>query len=951
MLTSGAIRIRGLFLLIIVFLVSLFLEWDIVTAQTGKPFITNYELSDYRGDYIVSPQNWGFAQDSRGIIYIVNSSGILEYDGTRWRKLKLPKEESSAILIDNSGKIYIGLNDDFGFLSLDSIGSLYFNSLVPHIPEQINDIGDIRYIHNTNGQIFFMSRNKLFRFHNNKISILEPDSMFLRSYLVNDRYYVLSIPSGLMQISDSSLIPVNNNHLFKDLLIRFMLPFKNEKDGEEDQILIGTKYKGFFIWNGESLQKFKTDIDYRLGSINPFRGLLLPNGNYAIGTLGQGIFIIDSRGKLINEINENAGLQSLTIISMFLDKQQNLWAGLDDGISKIEISSPITFFDDESGIEDRIISISEIDGNLYFAGTNNVYFLNENVNRTELKLMDNLGFSQCWQFLNYRSKHLLATTTGIFQINFNSAELYIPLRGASTMYPSRMDSNRIFVGGNYGLFSIYYDGSDWVNEGFVINGEEIRYIAETDEGILWASYYDVYRIDYSNGFVEDPHVEFFSDSNGLPEKSLMVAVYYMHNKLHFCTTYGMYSFDEESTHFLPDSSFDGIFIGDGYEPIPMVEDEDGNIWVQSDGKFGMIKTDSTGKYHWDSTVSMRIPEIQIWSLYPDKNGIVWAGASKHIFRFDPKIQRNYTMPLPLIRKVTVKEDSTIFWGTYNEKNENGSYNITFSQSEHLKPTLFYADNSITFEFSATYYENESANQFSYFLDGFDKNWSQWSTETKKSYTNLPPGTHIFRVKGKNIYDRKSLEASYQFTILPPWYMTGWAYSGYGMLFIAFIFGWDSIRLMRMRAAKNLLRQKVRERTQALEGKNIELIDKNEQLRIAKEKAEQSEQFKELFLANMSHEIRTPMNAILGFTQLLLKRQDLNEEQVEYLSTIKISSDNLLVIINDILDLSKIEAGKLTIEHTDFSLRDIIKVLHSMLNPKAEEKNIELKVEVDEICNV
>src|SRR4030095_16206519 len=112
------------------------------------------------------------------------------------------------------------------------------------------------------------------------------------------------------------------------------------------------------------------------------------------------------------------------------------------------------------------------------------------------------------------------------------------------------------------------------------------------------------------------------------------------------------------------------------------------------------------------------------------------------------------------------------------------------------------------------------------------------------------------------------------------------------------------------------------------------------------KAEQSEKFKQQFLANMSHEIRTPINSIIGMTNLVL-RSDLNDSQNKYLSIVKKSSENLLVIINDILDLSKIEAGKMEFEKTPFSLKDSLETAYHTLLYKAEEKVLGFEFVVDE----
>jgi signal transduction histidine kinase/AmiR/NasT family two-component response regulator/HPt (histidine-containing phosphotransfer) domain-containing protein len=128
-------------------------------------------------------------------------------------------------------------------------------------------------------------------------------------------------------------------------------------------------------------------------------------------------------------------------------------------------------------------------------------------------------------------------------------------------------------------------------------------------------------------------------------------------------------------------------------------------------------------------------------------------------------------------------------------------------------------------------------------------------------------------------------------------------------------------------------------------RNLQIKNQIEVAKKEKEVAERTAYLKQQFMANMSHEIRTPMNAIVGITRLLLEK-DPKPEQIKYLNIIKQSSDNLLVIINDILDLSKIEAGKIVIEHISFSLRDLFYGIEQIMVLKAEEKGLNFKVQLD-----
>ncbi|MFZ1632693.1 MAG: ATP-binding protein [Chitinophagales bacterium] len=166
---------------------------------------------------------------------------------------------------------------------------------------------------------------------------------------------------------------------------------------------------------------------------------------------------------------------------------------------------------------------------------------------------------------------------------------------------------------------------------------------------------------------------------------------------------------------------------------------------------------------------------------------------------------------------------------------------------------------------------------------------------------------------------------------PPSWKTWWIYSICIIVIGIFIYYVIRKRISDAAVDQRILREKVREKTRELESE--------------KERAEYSEKVKEQFLANMSHEIRTPMNAILGMTRLLLEKEP-RTDQLKYLNSIKHASDNLLVIINDILDLSKIEAGKINLESIPFDIRNEIKSVFETMKVNADDKNLELKTDIE-----
>ncbi|HRH70826.1 MAG TPA: ATP-binding protein [Flavobacteriales bacterium] len=250
--------------------------------------------------------------------------------------------------------------------------------------------------------------------------------------------------------------------------------------------------------------------------------------------------------------------------------------------------------------------------------------------------------------------------------------------------------------------------------------------------------------------------------------------------------------------------------------------------------------------------------------------------------------------------------------------------------------LNYRNNRVSFEFVGVETARPEALMYQYMLEGYDEQWSAPSLGNVATYGNIREGDHTFKVKARSPSGEWGAPLEYRFTVLPPWYRTWWAYIGYVILAGSVIIFIIRRRTAVLKAQRDKLERTVSQRTEELRLKKEEA---DEQRR----RAELSEKAKERFLANMSHEIRTPMNAIMGMSEVLRDRPHA-PEQGKYLNAIAQSSGNLLVIINDILDLTKIEAGRIDFEQVPFEPRNVVGNVRDVLQFKADEKKIVLGVE-------
>jgi signal transduction histidine kinase/ligand-binding sensor domain-containing protein/DNA-binding response OmpR family regulator len=247
--------------------------------------------------------------------------------------------------------------------------------------------------------------------------------------------------------------------------------------------------------------------------------------------------------------------------------------------------------------------------------------------------------------------------------------------------------------------------------------------------------------------------------------------------------------------------------------------------------------------------------------------------------------------------------------------------------------LSYRDKEITLSFAMLNYDQQEQIRYDYWLEGFNDTWVPNGARNYVSFTNLKGGIYKLHVRGYNA-EGECADRGVLLTIMvtPPFWETNLFY---GLCAIVLVGGVTTYNRLRVRSLKRQKRQ--------LEGA---VALRTEELREQKERAERSEQFEKEFLANMSHEIRTPMNAVIGMTKVLLEKNP-REDQHKYLDTIRKSSDALLVIINDILDLSKVAAGRLEIEAVPFSPREAVALVHETLSHKAQEKRLDFTIDLDD----
>jgi signal transduction histidine kinase/ligand-binding sensor domain-containing protein/DNA-binding NarL/FixJ family response regulator len=351
----------------------------------------------------------------------------------------------------------------------------------------------------------------------------------------------------------------------------------------------------------------------------------------------------------------------------------------------------------------------------------------------------------------------------------------------------------------------------------------------------------------------------------------------------------------------------------------ILEDDDQNFWLSCnkgifrvslkqlhevcDGKLSQVYCTSYNEN--DGMRNRECSGVSQPSSWKSRDGRMWFPTKKGVVMVDPDRIKKY-LQAPLLKIEEVIIDDMKLHLTAQSSSDN----------------LYLSPGKERFEFHYTglHFPAPQKVQFRCKLEGFDKQWLELGTRRTAYYTKLPPGDYTFRVIGANndgVWDK--LGASFSFSLGAYFYRTTFFYVL--CILVVVFFGFIGYRLRVRRLEKWAELQ-----------------------RVLRENAERASHAKSEFLANMSHEIRTPMHAILGFTEILVKETSHQQHQ-KYLAAISASGNTLLDLINDILDLSRIEAGKLDFQYEPVSPVALLNEIEHIFSTRVKEKHLDLIVEI------
>lgn len=769
----------------------------VVFAQNtiGLPDIMNHTKQVYKAGL----QNWDIKQDRNGIIYVANNEGLLSFDGSYWHCMPLPnKTIVRAIEIANDGKIYAGGQDELGYFSPTTNGVLKYHSLVEKIEGKDRSFGDVWDIVRIHKHVFFRTSSKIFKLSDGKITTYYPNSEWSFLGSAQGKLYAHDYKTGFKVFENQVWVPLQQKGLPSASIPTAIVGISGGR------ALITTLKNGLFELNNQVVRKLTSKNNTLFENERIYSAIGIDAKNIALATTNGGAYIINEGGTIIQSFSKKEGLQNNNVLSIFSDKEHNLWLGLDNGIDFVAYNSPIKqinpLLQNASGYTAMVFQ------NEFWMGTSNGLYsvplqntADLSFSKGEFNLVKNTK-GQTWNLTKLNNQLFLGHHEGAFTIQNHQAKQLADGKGYwhFLSLSNTMPSTEVLAGTYSGLVSFSAKNGRITKQQDPIGNftESSRFITLDENGAIWVShpYHGLFKIERkaNNQIV----TKSYSTQNGLPS-TMNNHVFNVNSQILVGSTEGIYEYDKNTDRFKPAAAFKELI---GKQSIRYLkEDDQGNIWFIHEKTVGVL--DVTG----NKPRVIYLPELSgkllsgFEHIYPYNPKNILIGGEKGFFIVNyekykaniPKLQVNIRLV-----KISNQTDSVLF----------GGYRDAI-RSEDTK-TISQQWKTIRFEYSSALFGSQTTLEYSYRLKGFDKQWSEWSQRTEKEFTSLSPGNYTFEVKVRNNLGNESPISSFQFEVLPPWYLTIWAKFGYGALFyigVLFLHRWYK-RKLRLQQAKHEVEQ-------------------------------------------------------------------------------------------------------------------------------------------------
>ncbi|WP_298392652.1 triple tyrosine motif-containing protein [Flavobacterium sp.] len=735
-----------------------FLLCSISLFSQELPPIVKY----HPNEYAAGNQNWMISQDSNQFLFFANNEGLLEFNGSAWTLYPSPNETIIRSVKCINDKIYTGSYMDFGYWNRKKDGQLVYNSLCKKLKVKLLFDEQFWNILPFDNWILFQSLQRIYAYNlkTNSFSVIQPKQAILKSFKTSKGIFYQT-SQGLFEIEGGT------SKVFLDIDIVKNNRIVNIIESGDGLLLI-TQNQGVFFYQNNTISKFSTAVDGQIQQSGIYSAQKLQDGSIALGSISDGIFILDAFGKQKFHLNQRNKLGNNTILSLFEDLDKNLWLGLDNGINCINLQSSIRSYVDESGVLGTIYASLVFKDRIYIGSNQGLFYKNVGSNADFTFIQGTKG--QVWSLYVYDNTLFCGHDSGTFIVNEQNANLIFNQSGT---WKFQANGNRIFQGNYYGISVLEKQNGKWSFKNKLKNfdySSKHFEIIKANQIYVSHEYNGIFRLTVNSDYTAITGK--FKYEN--PKKGKNASLVKYNNELYYASKEGVFKLNQKSNQFFKDNYLSQIFENEEYVTGKMIVDASNNLWFFTKD---YIHYYSKGKLSKDlKRNSLPIP-ASLTNSMPGYENIAQISGNTYLIG---TTDGYYLLKNSFLKANKYKVSITgVSSNILNKKLINSSL-IEEGSFDH-------DDNNITFSYTIPDYDIYLNSEYQYILEGLHDDWSDWTSSSKVSFENLPSGSYVFRIRAKVANSLTENIASYSFVIKKPWYATNLALFIYLILFGVLIY--------------------------------------------------------------------------------------------------------------------------------------------------------------------
>jgi DNA-binding CsgD family transcriptional regulator len=678
---------------------------------------------------------WSIHTAPNGIAYMASDKGLVEYDGNKWEVFKGSTGITRSVLVLSDSVLFTGSDRDFGVWRRDRNGDFLYSSLYPFREElpQINE--EFWHTCTLNGYVVFVSAGNIYLYKDQTITKIPAPDRITGAFSDGDSLYIAA---------GSSLLMLNG----PDLKTAGRMPAKEtlELKGvftSGESTFVVTKDAGLFHLISGALLPVQSQLSQELKNAGVFSFRVIGDTYLSFGTVSKGVLVTDLEGNTIHRINKSNGLPNNTILSMHFDAAGNLWLGMDYGVSKLDLSSPLTYFFDYSGSFGTGYTAALLNGRFYLGTNQGLYTsgweqLHNRSGQPVLRLIPGSA-GQVWNLTVIDETLWVGHDRGLFTLENETLRRQAQVNGVWNLIPFR---DRLLAGTYNGIAVLEKKNGRFVHTGQLeeVLGSCNQLFAEGDS-VLWIHIptYGIMRTAINEAFKPERRKLFAPGLFSGDDPVLSVRA----GRVSVATTESSYRWNALTAAFQPD----GTMAQPASPPARLP------------GVFQPLPLNST------------------FSFQPVFNGFALRDASLvH--------DSSRAVPVPLIRNVYAYHNS-------------GRMRI---QNGDKVPFAF---NNIHVTVAVP---NRGGLRFQFRRNG-SGTWTEPATAGTSDWVGLNSGLNEFLVRTVSQDGRYSEAVRFRFRVAPPWYRTWYSTAGFVVLsYIVAFFLFRRFRSVLTRKEQDFKRQ-------------------------------------------------------------------------------------------------------------------------------------------------